>query len=642
MEPDVRIEPDEFPVFEDVSLAVVVEPDGELTSGSTVECQLPNSFNAEGVSPSTPKEWQTVSPEEQNYVEVTGDGTAMFDCRVESREFVGGYDVPTRHGQCVVAEVDSGTVPGSGSVTVSFRNTTSPWIADQRPDESDHEGLVFVRVDGEKVSPAPTFRVWPGPAEYHRLIVPSGAASGEPFRLLLVSFDAYNNVSSSAFSGVVLRSESGVISGDVSYTGRHEERVALSETGVHRLTAEIPGWGDVTSNPVHVSEDPSEPYWGDVHVHNDPSVDAMGNIPYDYARNASGLDFAAATEHGAIGLAPYWRRNRRRARECNDPGTFVTIPAFKTNTAPSFDDGVHVNVYLYDDIDYGPIERMCAGDSLVSAPELDAFLADREAVTQLHHTGWGFDMRRQYHETTDLIEIYSMHGTSELYDPESSIYMDRNRAREGVASEGPYYARDAWALGQRFATHGSSDNHFGHAGVRYNSVTGVYADELTRESVLDSMVEGRCYATTGERIILNFEVDGRPMGSELAHAPGDDLTFDVEAHGTDVIDAVEVFSCPVLEPDTEVAFGEFRFGPDDERVAEVRDSWETAYRASDVGAPDFEDSWTATFDGEPTVYYVRVTQADPIELPCKIEGQDEYQVRDVYAWSTPVWVRPGQ
>ena len=41
----------------------------------------------------------------------------------------------------------------------------------------------------------------------------------------------------------------------------------------------------------------------------------------------------------------------------------------------------------------------------------------------------------------------------------------------------------------------------------------VYAPELTREAIWDALWHRRCYATTGKRIILEFSVDGEPMGS---------------------------------------------------------------------------------------------------------------------------------
>jgi hypothetical protein len=46
-------------------------------------------------------------------------------------------------------------------------------------------------------------------------------------------------------------------------------------------------------------------------------------------------------------------------------------------------------------------------------------------------------------------------------------------------------------------------------------LTAVLAKELTRESILEALRARRCYATTGSRFLLEFTVDGNPMGSDL-------------------------------------------------------------------------------------------------------------------------------
>lgn len=48
-----------------------------------------------------------------------------------------------------------------------------------------------------------------------------------------------------------------------------------------------------------------------------------------------------------------------------------------------------------------------------------------------------------------------------------------------------------------------------------SGLTAVLAKELSRESLFYAMKERRTYATTGERIILDFRVNGHVMGSEV-------------------------------------------------------------------------------------------------------------------------------
>jgi hypothetical protein len=627
--PTATIEPSVFGVYEKVSFKIRIKPGKKLGPGSKIECQLPNSFTNDKVSPSKVKQWQTDDPAAPHYINVTAGPPAKvtFKTEVVKREFVGGYRCKTRHGKCLIAEVVSGEIPSDGEVVVSYSNTTSSWLANQRPDATVHEGQVFVRVDGQMVEEFPKFQVRPGPMSYQRVIIPSAARPVEPFRVLLVSLDKYNNLSSSSFSDVSINCNETVLAGDISYTGRAEVMVSLPEEGIYRLAA-----GGITSNPIRISKHPKGPYWGDIHFHNFPSVDAMGNTPYEYARDVSGLDFAATAEHGAIGVAEHWAQTQKWCRQWHEPGRFVTILGFETNIR------WHHNIYLYED--HAPIiESLKNGDSRVPIPALLDYLKGRSAITQLHHTGWGFDMRLRYPDTCKLIEIYSMHGLSELYEPENPLSFENQRHRPN-SRVGPYYARDAWALGQRFFTHGSSDNHFGQAGVRYNSITGMMTDQLTRKAILDALSKGLCYATTGERILLDFRVNGRPMGSEFVAEKGKPLTFYLEVHGTDDLAEVSVFGCPFIEGDNRVPVGQLRFKEDDPLVEKARNSWATAFERKDLNGADFCESWTQEYAGTPMVYYVRVKQKNPIVLPARLEGFPTVQKRPVCAWSTPIWIRP--
>ena len=130
------------------------------------------------------------------------------------------------------------------------------------------------------------------------------------------------------------------------------------------------------------------------------------------------------------------------------------------------------------------------------------------------------------------------------------------------------------------------------------------------------------------------------MGSEFAAKKGAFLEFTVEVHGTGDLAAVEVFRCPFIEGDRSVPVGKLRFSKDDPAVENARQSWQTAFEKKDVGGPDFSQTWTAEFDGRPTVYYVRVRQKEPIVLPSPLEGHEAVQRRPVCAWSSPIWVLP--
>jgi hypothetical protein len=622
------VEPKEFPVYEQVDFMVRVMPGKTLTADDQVACQLPNSFSNDQVSPSKVKEWQNEMPDGAHFAQVTTTAEAQLTLEIVPREYVGGFQVNTRHGRCFIVTISSGSIAPGDQVVFHFRNTTSPWLANQNPGATDHEGVVLVLINGEPIEDLPTYEVLPGPTAYQRVIVPSFAKPDEPFRVLLVSLDKYSNRSASHFEDVDITCNGQVLREGLSYTGSCAVTVSLPKEGLYRLEA-----NDVISNPIRIHPTKRGPYWGDIHFHNYPSVDAMGNTPYAYARDVSGLDFAATAEHGAIGLPEHWAQTQEWCQAWNEPGRFVTILAIETNV------NWHHNIYFYQD--HAPMaEPLENGSSRMTPTEFTGYISDKKVLTQIHHTGWGYDMRKRYPDTTKLIEVFSMHGQSELYDPDSPLAMKICRHRWD-GREGPYYVRDALALGQRFGIHGSSDNHFGQAGVHYNSATGVMASALEREAILDTLRARHCYATTGERVLLDLGINGQPMGSEFEAAEGDMLRFELEVHGTGELEAVELFACPFIEGNRDVPVDNLMFEEDDPQVELARGAWRTVYEATDIGQLDFRHMWEAPYQGKPLVYYVRVRQAEPIRIPCKLEGADWHQVRPVMAWSSPIWVLPG-
>lgn len=629
-----EIEPNIFHIYERVNFVVRIYPNRILQRGDKIKSQLPNSFSNDLVSPSKVKKWQTTNPDTAHYITVscTNRPDVEFELTLRKREFVGGYDVGTRHGVCLTIVVKEGRIPEDEIIEIDYKNTTTPWLANQIPGATDHEGLVYIAINGEEINEFPKFTVKSGQEKYRRVIVPSSVRPGEQFKVKLISLDKYNNLTETKHKNVELKLNNTILKSGISYKGRGKVTISLPTQGVYRIEAD-----GILSNPVKVCDHPNGPYWGDIHFHNYPSVDAMGNTPYIYARDVSCLDFAGATEHGAGGVPRHWEQTLKWVQENNKPQEFVTLLALESGMGFMAKGRPHVNLYHYTDhakLLYGTEN----GNTDTDKASFLKYLNDYKVIAQTHHSGWGFDMRMKYPNELKLIEIYSMHGQSELFDNETPLSLGHQRHRQG-GKKGPYYARDAWALGKKWYCMGSSDNHFGQPGVRYNSVSGVYANQLTRVDILDALNAGQCYATTGERIILDMKVNNKKIGSVLKPPKNGKLKFEVEVNGTDIIESVELFACPFIEGDKSVEFGEFMFKEDDPLVEKTLNSWFTAYEKRNIGKMDVKLEFEIENNSEQMVYYLRVIQKNPITLPCELEGSGVLQVRPVVAWSTPVWIK---
>lgn len=311
-----------------------------------------------------------------------------------------------------------------------------------------------------------------------------------------------------------------------------------------------------------------KPYFGDVHNHNAVGY-AQGGLrrSFEIAQNQR-LDFYALTPHAhwndieeyEEGIEDVWHRGfevtRNRwpdllemVREFNEPGSLVTFPGYEWHSTHMGD--YHI-LFPYDDA------RLYLPDTL---EELQDFVRESKAIMIPHHPanvqglrGANFDRRDP--ELAPLLEVYSEWGNA-------------------VSDKGPYpYIRHSpggrWtkntfeyrlAQGDRLGVVASTDDHLGKAGAYSQGLAVALATELTREAIFDAFWNRRTYAVTGDRIQLDFKLNGQVMGSELPYVR--EREIEVGVTGWDRVDKVEILK------NNKVIHREF---PMDKRNS--RSSWE--------------------------------------------------------------------
>lgn len=312
----------------------------------------------------------------------------------------------------------------------------------------------------------------------------------------------------------------------------------------------------------------------------------------EYGRDGSFLDFMALTEHFQMWRKPafsafygglrrmqiYWDLSRLFTREYTEPGRFEMVLGYeggqqKTGAKeyhPRYHGLMHKNVY-YREHD-GPPEPSADYFEFYGGPEWD-----RKVIIVPHHTRYPIETTGQdwshYNERLQrLVEVYSNHGDSMTYDTElpmqnvnmlstglmANYWVDGeavhgDRKKQGLTPIGPpknypqigTSVMEALARGLKMGFIGSGDGHSGHPGraVGYGGkntggLAAVLATGLSREAIWEAMYNRRTYATTGERILLNFLINGSPMGSEISAAT--DLKITGRAHGTRKLRSVEL------------------------------------------------------------------------------------------------------
>ncbi|MFB6219712.1 MAG: DUF3604 domain-containing protein, partial [Halobacteriaceae archaeon] len=154
-----------------------------------------------------------------------------------------------------------------------------------------------------------------------------------------------------------------------------------------------------------------------------------------------------------------------------------------------------------------------------------------------HHTGYDIGNRGKDWDAFDpelspVMEVYSGHGSSEAVDEPPRM---ENLSMGPRVSGGTL--QDGLGRGCRVGVVAGNDG-WGVPGTPWDDgVTGVWAAERTREAVWAALRDRRTYGVSGDRIAIDYEVGGAPMGSV---APLDAPTAEAEVDCPRPLDAVEV------------------------------------------------------------------------------------------------------
>jgi len=285
-------------------------------------------------------------------------------------------------------------------------------------------------------------------------------------------------------------------------------------------------------------------YWGDLHNHNMIGY-AQGTLrrSFEIARNH--LDFFAFTPHAHWhDMATYsnkienkwingfavtksrWQEVLDMVREFDDPGKFVTIAAYEWHSTSLGDYHIlfpehNAELALFDDL-----------------KEFQRFAKKRGCIMIPHHPGnrrghRGANIEKRDPEVSPVLEIFSEWGNAEH---------DRAPYPYKRHTEGGRWTRNTLhhllAEGHRMGVIASTDDHLGYPGAYREGLAAIKAKELSRESIFDAIRNRRTYAVTGDRIDLDFWINGHMMGEECPYTRKTEIQVDVT--GWNQVDRVEV------------------------------------------------------------------------------------------------------
>ena len=379
----------------------------------------------------------------------------------------------------------------------------------------------------------------------------------------------------------------------------------FSSPGVKFITARhAPSGIEARSNPIVVTDEAPEErlWWGDIHSQTFFS-DGL-RCPeelYSFARDEAFLDIFALSDHAEFLTDRQWDYFMAVTDDFDSPAQFVTLLGLEWTSG----EWGHRNVYYPGRC--GPILR--ANDPVQGELErVYATAREHGALVVPHHSAnvtMGVPWLLGHDPLVErLCEIHSVWGNSERAaaagNPFPILALGGEKAGRHVL--------DALRMGRRYGLIGGGDIHDGRPGdelhnlqrtpeqyrlLHRQGIMGVWARELTRESIFEALWNRRCYATMNTRIYLEFRVCGARMGQVVEHS------------GPRPISVTAASEVPIAS--VEIAGG----GEDWRR-------FEPGGCVAEIGTEDDEG-------GGARWYYARVTRSDGL-----------------MAWSSPVWVEPRQ
>lgn len=272
-------------------------------------------------------------------------------------------------------------------------------------------------------------------------------------------------------------------------------------------------------------------YWGDLHCHNALTADAEGEPDemHAYARDRARLDVVVFTNNDFynVPLTQYeFELGNLFARfftkkYADQPGQMISLPGFEwTSRIPGVPGAA-----LADSGNWMPPYQNR------SYPNHRSVIYPPTGGPLVHFTEVGNDIRVLNHavERANGITL-SQHNAFQLSEHPVEVGLELTSGWSVYIASHVNRFHDPLNKGARYAFTASGDTHRRAPGLS-GALTGIYAEALTADAILDALRSRRCFATMGSRIHLDARADGALMGQEISAADSQ-VTLTLRAVGT--------------------------------------------------------------------------------------------------------------
>lgn len=445
--------------------------------------------------------WQTDAPDQPNFISIESSNSKVgFVATTTPLAGMHGGFRSTR--ETLTFRVASGTLEQGDTVTITWGDTRSGSPGMRMPTMSSdrmplpiylatHKNGLFyslpiqpVRIQGAETAGVAGF-------------APSVVAPGESFEFSVRAQDRFFNRAVGEVPNWIIKLDGQPWLRINSKGAITLATTSLTEAGAyHPVIESADGTIRGSMNPILVTAEPRDRiYWGDTHGHSG-FAEGIGTAErfMRWAKEDARLDFVTHSEHDIWLDDKEWEVLQHNVRTFTEEGRFAAYLGYEWSVSAR--NGGHHNV-LFRTPDnrqripaqfYNTLSRLYAGLRATAKTE------DVVIIPHAHQTG---DYRQSDPEMETLVEIMSQHGNFEWF---GRMYLQHGHQVGFTAASDNHLSQPGYS-----APLGGSLSQRGGLGA-------ILAPSHSVDAIFDGMKNLRSYATTGERIILDFSVNDVQMG----------------------------------------------------------------------------------------------------------------------------------
>ena len=384
------------------------------------------------------------------------------------------------------------------------------------------------------------------------------------------------------------------------------ETIKLDQEVPYRVSTNWNRWHDAEIEPlvkdrreITVGDDAYTVFWADTHCHSNFSADAEGEVDeiIHFGRDIAGLDALCVIDndyypHKMLTEAE-WRIHQEFSRHFTREGHFVLFSGYE---------------FTYHRSDLNPdFNHRCVIYPRPGAKLLRRIDPESRTDYQL------IEMIK----SSDVIS-YPHHCTYEIVDSACERNVEVCSSWRVCLEENNFTIKQL-QRGTKFGFIGSSDTHRAVPGLG-GALTGIYAKELTPESLFDAYRNRRLIATQGFAIFVDFRVADCFVGAEcVCNQPP---AIQIRLAAPDTIDYIQVIRDGIGICEQQCDSREFEYRFEDNSVKKGQHWYFLKIKLS--GSPAFN-----------------MDPKDKSLEPFSTNGDYPHNLakaRGVFAWTSPIWI----